>query len=139
MYLYAINMNVLKYTATNFSSISSSIFKFHTAYLNILSIHMNNTRVDAEILKKGAPYVDHHGWPAKKKLGFRWSKKAKKTLETISFGQNISISNFKFSPSLSIKSYQFFKIYNCVDKKIEKNTHILVNEKWKTEKSWTLF
>ena len=47
----------------------------------------------------------------KKKLGFRWSKKAKITLETIGFWQNISINNFKFSPFLSIKSYQIFKIY----------------------------
>ena len=46
------------------------------------------------------------GWPAKKILGFTWSKKAEITLETISFWQNISISIFKFSPF-----YQFFKIY----------------------------
>ena len=70
--------------------------------------------------KGGALYVGHHGWPAKKRLGFRWSKKAEITLETISFGQNISISIFKFSSFLSIKSYQFFKIYYCVDKEIEK-------------------
>ena len=38
-----------------------------------------------------------HGWPVKKILGFRWSKKAEITLETISFWQNISISIFKFS------------------------------------------
>ena len=56
-------------------------------------------------------YVGHLGWPVKKMLGFRWSKKAEITLETISFWQNISISIFKFSPFLSIKSYQFFKIY----------------------------
>ena len=31
-------------------------------------------------------------------LGFRWSKRAKITLETISFWQNISISIFKLSP-----------------------------------------
>ena len=42
-------------------------------------------------------YVGHHGWPTKKILGFRWSKKAKTMLETISFWQNISISIFKFS------------------------------------------
>ena len=33
----------------------------------------------------------NHGWPTKKMLGFRWSKMAKITLETISFWQNISI------------------------------------------------
>ena len=61
--------------------------------------------------KGGALYASHHGWPAKKCLGFRWSKKAEVTLETLSFWQNISISIFKFSPFLSIKSHQFFKIY----------------------------
>ena len=53
-------------------------------------------------------------------LGFRWSKKAEITLETISFWQNISISIFKFSPFLLIKSYQFFKIYQHFEKEIEK-------------------
>ena len=33
--------------------------------------------------KEGALYVDHHGWPTKKISGFRWAKKAKTTLETI--------------------------------------------------------
>ena len=50
-----------------------------------------------------ALYVGHHGWPAKKIVGFRWPKKSEITLETISFWQNISISIFKFSPFLSIK------------------------------------
>ena len=59
--------------------------------------------VDPEILKRvsggggGELHIGHHGWLAKKKLGFRWSKKAKIILETISFWQNISISIFKFS------------------------------------------
>ena len=44
--------------------------------------------------------VGHHGWPAKKILGYRWSKKAKITLETISVWQNIFISIFKFSQFL---------------------------------------
>ena len=47
-----------------------------------------------------ALYVGHHGWPTKKMLGFRWSKKAKITLETISFWQIIFISIFRFSPFL---------------------------------------
>ena len=66
---------------------------------------------DPEILKRGALSVGHHGWLAKKSLGFRWSKKAEITLETIGFSQNIYISIFKFSPFLSIDSYQFFNIY----------------------------
>ena len=61
--------------------------------------------------KGGTLYVGHHGWSAKKKLGFRWSKKVEITLETRSFWQNIPISIFKFSTFLSMKSYQFFKIY----------------------------
>ena len=68
------------------------------------------TGADAEILKRGrsmsATMVGR-----RIKLGFRQSKKAEKPLETISFWQNILISIFKFSPSLSRKSYQFFKIY----------------------------
>ena len=67
---------------------------------------------EPEIFKRGgALYVGHHDWSAKKILGFRWSKKVEVTLETITFWQNICISIFKFSPFLSIKSYQFFKIY----------------------------
>ena len=49
------------------------------------------------------------------------------------------LAKYKFSPFLSIKSYQFFEIYLRVDKEREKNSHALVNEKRKTEKSWTLF
>ena len=60
--------------------------------------------------KEGALCVGHHGWPAKKILGFGWSKKTEVKLETISFWQNIFISIFKFSPFLLIKSYQFLKI-----------------------------
>ena len=41
---------------------------------------------DPEILKRGELYVGHHGWPSKKILGFRWSKKAKITLETKALG-----------------------------------------------------
>ena len=35
----------------------------------------------------GVLYVGHHSWPAKKMLSFRWSKKAKITLETKVFGE----------------------------------------------------
>ena len=59
-----------------------------------------------------------------KKLGFRWSKKAKLTLEIISFWQNISIGILKFSPflhkiKLANDSHQFFKICKCFDKESE--------------------
>ena len=62
-------------------------------------------------IKRGVLYVSHHGWPTNKTLGFRWSIKAEIKLKTIGFWQNIPISIFKFSPFLSIKSYQFCKIY----------------------------
>ena len=66
--------------------------------------------VDPEKGGGGALYVGP-GWPARKILGFRLSKKAEITSETIGFLHKISISIFIFSRFLSIKSYQFFKIY----------------------------
>ena len=66
------------------------------------------TGADPEILKRGALYVGHHGWSTKKILGFRWSKKAKITLETKVFGETfLSVfSNFlHFNESLPMKSY----------------------------------
>ena len=68
-------------------------------------------------------YVGHHGWPKKEILGFRWSKKAKITLETNVFGETFPtvFSNFlHFNESLPMKSYQFFKIYIRFYKKWEK-------------------
>ena len=56
----------------------------------------NSGGEDPQILKRGGALCR----PKKKILRFRWSKKAKITLETISFWQNISISIFKFSPFL---------------------------------------
>ena len=78
-----------------------------------------------------ALHVGHHGWPTKKIFGFRWSKKAKITLETISFGQNISIFKFSkkhlqifsifiYKENLPTKSYQFSKICKRFDKEREK-------------------
>ena len=52
---------------------------------------------DPKILKRGGVlYVGHHGWPTNKVLGFRWSKKAKKILETKAFGETFLLvfSNF---------------------------------------------
>ena len=76
-----------------------------------------------------ALYVAHHGWPTKKILGFRWSKKATVTLETNVFGETfLSVfSNFlHFDESLPMKSYQFFKTF-------------IRYEKRNTEKILTLF
>ena len=65
-----------------------------------LKMAVPNTGADREILKKwgrrgGALYVDHHGWAGKKILGFRWSKTAEVTLETV-FGKIFlsAFSNF---------------------------------------------
>ena len=88
-------------------------------------------RADPDILKKkgmGALYVSHHGWSTKKVLGFRWSKKAKITLETISFWRNISISFFKFSPFLyTIKACQ--RNINLVMNITQKRRLIKINYK----------
>ena len=59
-------------------------------------------RGDPEILKRGALYVDHHGWPAKKILGFRWSKKTEITLETIFLSIFSIFFPFFFNKILSI-------------------------------------
>ena len=83
---------------------------------------------------RGALYVGHHGQPTKKTLGFRWSKKAKRTLETKVFGETfLSVfSNFlHFNESLPMKSYQFFKIYIRFYKKREKT---LIQQSIKKEK-----
>ena len=77
---------------------------------------------DPDILKRrGALYIGHHGWPAKKKLGFRWSKKDEITLETIGFWQNISISIFKF-----------LKFNNTLIRKEKKRSY---NSQWE-KKNW---
>ena len=60
--------------------------------------YVHTQRQIQRFLKDGTLYVDHHGWPAKKIFGFRWSKKAEIRLETISFWQIISVSIFKFFP-----------------------------------------
>ena len=84
-----------------------------------------------------ALYVSHHGWPTKKLLGFRWSKKAKTTLETISI--RISIRNFQHFQLFSIfiyneilpVKYQFFKTCKCFDKEREKK---LIQQSMRKEK-----
>ena len=66
-------------------------------------------------------------------FGFRWSKKAKITLETVCFWQNISVSISKFSPFLyRMKSYQFPK--NALIRKENQS----YSSQWE-KKKWTLF
>ena len=84
---------------------------------------------DPEIL---ALYVGHHGWPTKKILGFRWSKKAKITLETKSFGEIfLSVFSNFYNESLPMKSYQFFKIYQAFIRKEKKQSY---NSQWEKKK-----
>ena len=81
---------------------------------------------DPEIWKGVALSVGNHGWPTKKTLGFRWSKKAKITWETISFWHNIYIKISKFSPFwYTMKACQwnlikFSKLANALIRKEKK-------------------
>ena len=70
-----------------------------------------------------ALYVDQHGWPKKKILGFRLSKKAKIALQTISSLQNISISILKFSPFLNTMKDCQWNLINF-SKRFDKGVHI---------------
>ena len=88
---------------------------------------------DPEILKRWVLYVGHYAWSTKKILGFRWSKKAKITLETISFWWNTSIGIFKFSPFLyTMEACQwnlinFWKFTNSLIRKKKKR---LCSSQW---------
>ena len=95
---------------------------------------------DPEILKRRRSSL-----AVEEKFRFQWFKKAKITLETISFWQNISISIFKFCQFLyTVKACRWdliniFKISKRSDNERKKNTYAAVNERRKTEISWTLF
>ena len=54
----------------------------HFAWVNACDATYRGGSRDFEKL---ALNIGHQGWPTKKTLGFRWSKKAKITLETILF------------------------------------------------------
>ena len=89
--------------------------------------------------RKGlALYAGHHSWLTNEILGFRRSKRAKITLETIKCWQNISISIFKFSPFLyTMKACQwnlvnFSKFTNALTKKEKKHLH---SRQWE-KKNW---
>ena len=93
--------------------------KFSFSYKNhsidlLCNVPYGNIQGRIQRFSKGvALYVGHYGWLMKKILGFRWSKKAKLTIETKSFWQNISISIFKFSLFLyAIKACQW-NFINC--------------------------
>ena len=87
-----------------------------------------------------ALYFGHYGWPTKKILAFRWSKKANITLDrkykflANYFYQHFQIfSIFIYNESLPMKYYKIFKICKRSDKDREK-THMqqsMEKENWK--------
>ena len=108
-----------------------SLYKKYYIILDIIVIHMclciihancvilhfySSQWRDPEILKRVALHFGHHGWPMKEILGFRWSKKDKITLKTLTFcakyfSEHFEIfSIFVYNESFPMKSYQFFKI-----------------------------
>ena len=62
--------------------------------------HISRSGVDSENLKRSGALCQPPWLTNEENFSSRWSIKAKVTLETISFWQNISISIFKFSPFL---------------------------------------
>ena len=84
-------------------------------------------------------------WPTKKILGFRWSKKAKIPLETISFWWNISISTFSFSLFLYIMKgcrwnlTNFSKFTNALIRKEKKHSYSSQWENKNWAKVWLCF
>ena len=70
---------------------------------------MGNSGADAEILKRGGALCRLPWLAGEKILGFRWSKKAEITLETISFWQNISISIFQIFSIIIHKILSIFQ------------------------------
>ena len=84
-------------------------------------------------------------WPTKKILCFRWSKKAKIPLETISFWWNISISTFSFSLFLYIMKgcrwnlINFSKFTNALIRKEKKHSYSSQWENKNWAKVWLCF
>ena len=120
-------------------NISDLMLKILQSQLTELVVILNTLQGWIQGFWKGVALYDcHHGWPEKKILGFRWSKKAKIMLETISFWQNISLSIFKFSPFLyTMKACQwnlinFSKFPNAL---IRKEKNHLCSSQWE-KKIW---
>ena len=62
------------------------------------------------------------------------------TFQAKYFYQHFQVySIFMCNECLSIKSYQFFKVWKRFNKEREKNTYAAVDQKRKTEKGWALF
>ena len=98
-----------------------------------------------QIFWKGvALYVGHQSWPTNEILGFRSSKRAKITLETINVGKIFlwAFSNFlrfyiQWKPANEILS--IFQNLQTLWQRKRKNTYTAVNWKRKIEESWTWF
>ena len=138
----ALTCTLLKWDSPETSTLSERklfIYSFiYWYYLKSIKIlHSIQKRIQ-RFWKGMALYVGHHGWPTKKILGFRWCKKIKTTLETLSFWQNIYISIFKFYPFLHItKACQwnlinFSKFANAL---IKKEKQHLCNSQWEKKNS----
>ena len=104
-------------------------------------INESFSEADLGILKRmggGSLYVSQHGWLTREILDCRWSKKAKITLQTITFCQNISISIWKYSQFWhTVKACQcnlinFSKFTNTFIRKEEKN----INSSQLEKKNW---
>ena len=82
--------------------------------------------------KEGELYVGHNIWPTKKILSFRWSKKAKITLETINSWRSISnFLHFYMQWKLADKILSILQIFKRFDKEREK---ALIQQSMRKEK-----
>ena len=98
----------------------------HKGHHNVGSYSLRCRGGSRYFWKGGALY--RPPWLAEEEnLGFRWFKKARIKLETISFWQNISISIFKFSPFLCT-----MKAYGCNICCFSKFTNALIRKEKKT-------
>ena len=140
-YISALTCTLLKWDFPETSTLSEGklfIYSFiYWHYLKSIKI-LHSIQKRIQRFWKGVLYVGLHGWPTKKILGFRWCKKIKITLETISFWQNIYISILSFSPFLyTMKARQwnlinFSKFTNVLVRKEIK--HLCINQ-WE-KKNW---
>ena len=84
-------LNWLKYT----------LFYLQHIHVMLSKLYPKQGRIQ-RFWKGGSLCVGHHGWPTKKMLGFRWSKKVKITLETKAFNET---HFFQYSHIFSIFIY----------------------------------
>ena len=105
-----------------------SLMEFQVRYL---ALFRGGSR---DFKRGGSLYVGHHGWPTKKILGFQWSKKAKRTLETKVFGEtfpSVFSSFLHFNENLPTKFINFSRFTYAFARKEKK---ILIQQSIKKEK-----